>query len=500
MNIQDAKLEIKHALKAYFLKDEFGNYCLPTHKQRPMFLLGAPGIGKTAIMEQIAQELGVGLVSYSMTHHTRQSALGLPFITQKEYSDKLYDVSEFTMSEIISTVYDFEEKTGRCEGILFLDEINCVSETLMPAMLQFLQYKIFGRHQVPDGWIVVTAGNPSEFNRNARDFDIATWDRLRRIDVEPDYAAWRKYALAKQVHPSVVSYLDIEKDHFYKIETTIDGKSFVTARGWDDLSATIKLYEQLGMSVSEELIGQFIQNEEIAKHFSVYYDLFTKYKDGYQIDTILEGSVDDRVIGQAQDASFDERVSLMGLLVDALSQRFKESVYFESYISHIFESLTKLKDSDDLYQDLVGLLKSTQEKIRLERENNLLDEENYLVYEKSAKFWESLISQASSKHLSFDEAKKAFVAERDKLEHLTQEMSKTLSNTLKFVKGAFGVNKEMLMLVGDLASHKQAMQFINENGSTEYFDLSEALLFNDRGSELIDKIDRLDFSTSDEQQ
>lgn len=53
------------------------------------------------------------------------------------------------MSEIIASVYEAMEATGRREGILFLDEINCVSETLTPAMLQFLQYKIFGRHAVP---------------------------------------------------------------------------------------------------------------------------------------------------------------------------------------------------------------------------------------------------------------------------------------------------------------------------------------------------------------
>ncbi|MBR5027962.1 MAG: AAA family ATPase, partial [Bacteroidales bacterium] len=71
-----------------------------------MILWGPPGIGKTAIMEQIAQELGVGLVSYSMTHHTRQSALGLPFIETKNYGGKEYSVSEYTMSEIIASVYD----------------------------------------------------------------------------------------------------------------------------------------------------------------------------------------------------------------------------------------------------------------------------------------------------------------------------------------------------------------------------------------------------------
>ena len=94
MNIKEAKNEIKNAMKAYFTKDEFGEYVIPIEKQRPVFLLGAPGIGKTAIMEQVAGELGVALVSYSMTHHTRQSALGLPFIEKKVYGGKEYDVSE----------------------------------------------------------------------------------------------------------------------------------------------------------------------------------------------------------------------------------------------------------------------------------------------------------------------------------------------------------------------------------------------------------------------
>ena len=93
MNIKEAKQQIKNAMTAYFTKNEFGDYVIPIEKQRPIFLMGAPGIGKTAIMEQVASELNVGLVSYSMTHHTRQSALGLPFIVKKNYGGVEYDVS-----------------------------------------------------------------------------------------------------------------------------------------------------------------------------------------------------------------------------------------------------------------------------------------------------------------------------------------------------------------------------------------------------------------------
>ena len=186
MNIKQAKEQLINTVRAYLAKDSFGRYIIPQHKQRPVFLMGPPGIGKTEIMSQIASELGIGLLSYSMTHHTRQSALGLPIIKQKEYGGEKYDASVYTMSEIIASIYDLMKASGATQGILFLDEINCVSETLTPVMLQFLQYKVFGGKRLPDGWIVVTAGNPPEYNRSVHEFDIATWDRLKRIDVEPD--------------------------------------------------------------------------------------------------------------------------------------------------------------------------------------------------------------------------------------------------------------------------------------------------------------------------
>ena len=159
MNIQEAKTEICNTLRAYLAKDENGYYTYPLIRQRPLLLIGPPGIGKTAIMEQAAAECGVGLVAYTITHHTRQSAIGLPEIVKRNYGGKGMMVTDYTMSEIVASVYDCMENTGRKEGILFIDEINCVSETLIPTMLQFLQCKTFGNQKVPEGWVIVAAGN-----------------------------------------------------------------------------------------------------------------------------------------------------------------------------------------------------------------------------------------------------------------------------------------------------------------------------------------------------
>ena len=318
MNIKEAKEYIKDTVKLYLKKDEYGDYRIPVVRQRPIFLLGAPGIGKTAIMEQIASELDIALVSYSMTHHTRQSALGLPFITKKVYGENTYSVSEYTMSEIIASVYDTMKESGINEGILFLDEINCVSETLYPSMLQFLQYKTFGRHAVPEGWVIVTAGNPQEFNRAVREFDVVTLDRLKVLDVEADYKAWKEYAVARNLHGAIINFLDANRDYFYKIETTVEGRSYVTARGWEDLSEILYLYEEEGIAPGEHLMSQYLKNDEVVREFAAYYDLYNKYKETYKADALLEGNFSDETILKAKNAKSDERLALEGLLLDRI--------------------------------------------------------------------------------------------------------------------------------------------------------------------------------------
>lgn len=166
------------------------------------------------------------------------------------------------------------ENSGVMNGILFLDEVNCVSETLMPIMLQFLQYKVFGSHKIPEGWIIVTVGNPPEYNDSVKEFDIATWDRLKRINVERDFKVWKEYAYNAGVHAAIITYLEIKENNFYKIESTVDGKSFVTARGWDDMSRMIKAYEANKIPVGITLVSQYIQNKKIARNFQIIMNYF----------------------------------------------------------------------------------------------------------------------------------------------------------------------------------------------------------------------------------
>ena len=234
MDITQAKEALRRTFLAYQERGADGCFVIPPVHQRPVLLLGPPGIGKTAILRQLAGELDVGLVSYTMTHHTRQSALGLPRIAEETYDGVPCAVTRYTMSEILAAVYDQMAATGRRTGILFLDEINCVSETLVPAMLELLQEKRFGVHRLPEGWVIAAAGNPPQYNPSARPFDTVTLDRVKLLEVEPDLAGWQRYAAARGVHPAILSYLTLNPGHFYRVEPNVHGRGFVTARGWED--------------------------------------------------------------------------------------------------------------------------------------------------------------------------------------------------------------------------------------------------------------------------
>ena len=501
MDIKSAKEQIKNAINAYLKKDEFGEYRIPLEKQRPVFLLGAPGIGKTAIMEQIAQEIGISLVSYSMTHHTRQSALGLPFIVRKTYGGHEYDVSEYTMSEIIASVFNTIEETGIQEGILFLDEINCVSETLAPVMLQFLQFKIFGRHRLPHGWIVVTAGNPPEYNKSVREFDIVTMDRLKRIDVEPDYPAWKEYAYRHGVHSAILTYLELRKADFYAVESTVEGKSFVTARGWEDLSKMIFLYEELALPADQRLVGQYLQNRRVAHEFAIYYDLYNKYKADYQIDRILAGETGAELASRATGAKFDERLSLLSLLLDAVNVEMRACLDTGALIDLLHQSLKAIKGEFDApaAEAQVILDREIHQRQRAievgERAGTLSAEQKqtWLQLVKTLESYKTELSlQGRPAHANqFAAIKTSFDQSVERLKQHVASTKDKLHHLFVFVETVFGEGHEMLVLVTELTVNYYGAKFISQFGCDEYFAHNQELKFYGRQQAIIAEMEAL---------
>lgn len=467
MNIKDATKHIKNTITAYLEKDENGDFVIPVNKQRPVFLYGPPGIGKTAVMEQIAKELKIGIVSYSMTHHTRQSALGLPFIKTKTFGGVEYDVSEFTMSEILSDVYSYIEKTGYKNGILFLDEINCVSETLAPSMLRFLQYKTFGSHPVPDGWVIVAAGNPPEYNKSVKEYDIATLDRIQKIDVTADYGVWRDYAINEKIHPSIITYLDSKPTDFYIVENTPDGKEFVTARGWEDLSRLMYSFEKKNIEIEVEFISQYIQVPAVAGDFASLYKTFKNMREMCSPKNVLEGSFDENFKEKFKNSGVEEKLGFINLLTSNINEALGGCV--EKNIA-IKEAVKFLKDNNIFSlpeEEALATLKNCALNSIIVKITDVIEKDNTSVKE---------------------------IAERElrkQVEDLKSAVSKAqnmLTNGSSFIYEALGESPELKIFVSDITRNDLSAGFLIGFGCDEFSEITKT---GKSDKELLAELDKI---------
>ena len=496
MNIKKVKEEIKRTIQAYLEKDAQGAYVMEEIHQRPVLLIGPPGIGKTAIMEQVARECRIGLVSYTITHHTRQSAIGLPYIETREFDGQEYRVTEYTMSEILGAVYEKMRATGLREGILFIDEINCVSETLAPTMLEFLQAKRFGQHKVPKGWIICAAGNPPEYNRSVREFDVVTLDRVKKIEVDQDFDVWKEYAYQAGIHGAVLSYLEIKKQNFYQVETGVDGIHFVTARAWEDLSQMLYAYERQGLVADRDLIGQYVQSPEIAVDFANYLELWHKYQRRYDIGAVLAGKTPQEMREAMKRAAFDERVSVIGMLFGGLNENFIRVCRLHEKLGILHGVLKSYRDASgnealtpaELFG---GLVAEQEEKYRKDRQAELLSrEEDAVAREAIAQLraWLSELGETSGHADAFAKLKEKFGVLRDELRTGQRETGEALDHAFDFVKESFGDGQELVIFLTELTRNPYSTEYLNRYGNEKFYRYNEMLLLKDREAELREEI------------
>ena len=502
MNIKRAKEEIRNTIEAYLLKNEYGEYEIPVMAQRPIFLIGAPGIGKTQIMEQISRECKVGLVSYTITHHTRQSAIGLPFISKKEFDGREMAVTEYTMSEIVASIYEKIQESGLRGGILFIDEINCVSETLAPAMLQFLQCKTFGSHKIPEGWLIVAAGNPPEYNKSVREFDVVTMDRVKKIQVEPDFDAWREYAYTAGVHPAVISYLNTRPANFYKMESTVDGKNFATPRGWEDLSRLIQVYEKLDKTVDREVAGQYIQHPQIARDFANYLELFYKYRTDYQIDEVLNGRIDDILVKKAAHASFDEKLSVTGLLLSRLNKGFEMVREEEDVLAAVFDILKESKEPlmEGQREQPVVYLEDVKNRYQAEsaarKKAGLLSREDIHHDQQVLDTLERYVMNLKKENVqdgeaAFDFLRQWFNESKEKYDEDFDQAARQLEYAFDFMESAFAGGQELVVFITELNTSSPAVSFLQEYSCERYYRYNKELLFRENTRDILERIRQL---------
>ncbi|WP_130861500.1 AAA family ATPase [Bacilliculturomica massiliensis] len=497
MNIKEAKQTVKDAIHVYLAKDGGGRYRIPVNRQRPLALIGPAGVGKTDIVRQAAAEMDVAFLSYTITHHTRQSIMGLPRLEQREYGGTLCHVTGYTMSEIISEIYETMERTGKKEGVLFLDEFNCASETIAPLMLQFLQNKTFGCHSVPEGWVVVLAGNPGEYNRSARETDVVTRDRIREIHIEPSFDAWREYAVGKSVHPTILAYLSQNRSHFYYFANEKGELHLATARGWEELSQMIRICEEENLPVDAGLAEQYLPCPKIAGGFINYYKIFNEIVRPEEVETILKGKASGELRVRFRNKPFDVRCALIWLLSDRLLTGSADYAAKTAVCDRLYAVLT----AADTEQPLSGQLREPKPAdenngglqlfSRLgqlpaaglnaggsagEKEGNSEGQRPAVTAEVErilGKYRE--LAEETEPASGFEKIRGEFSALVRKREQARDLADEAVTNTLNFVSQVFGEGSEMEILLNNLDAAEDVVRLLAETGNSRYIEERRAV-------------------------
>lgn len=495
MNIQEAKEEIKRTLRAYVRREGQSGLAgqIPPEKQRPVLLIGPPGIGKTAIMAQIAQEERAGLVAYTMTHHTRQSAIGLPVLKEKEYGGKLYSVTEYTMSEIVASIYDCMERTGQKTGILFIDEINCVSETLAPVMLQLLQNKTFGSHPIPEGWLIVGAGNPPEYNKSVREMDIVTLDRVKYMSIEADLEIWCRYAAEKQVHVSITTFLAVYPQYFYQMDHSGLEQSFVTARGWEDLSCILYAYEDMEENVTESLISQYVHHGAIAREFYLFYELFHQYEQEYQ-DHYPADTVENRERLKAAGAGECMAVAaVLSAQVICQVQCWEQTRYLSGNVSWAAEQLLEKwqEGSGGLHVMIDEDIRRRQKALAVKTEYGVADLEKQMEEEQLMRIFQKWSQEVQSVHAADTQTARGILQrqlEVGKEQEQIGQISQCIESAYHLLESV-SVGAAKLYFTTALTNHPACSRFLTEHPQEIFNRQSGELLVSRREEELRRKLD-----------
>ena len=350
MNVKEVKETVKSVLTVYFEKDKTGKYIVPPERQRTIVLIGDPGVGKTEAVGQIAGELKVGFVEVHLSHHTRQSAIGLPRIVKKEFGEVSEEITEYTMSEILAEIHRNIEESGKDEGIIFVDEINTISPSLEPAMLAFLQKKEFGGKKLPKGYRIVAAGNEAVHNNSVREFDAVTLDRMMVFHVDADADIFLQYAKKKKMHPMIINFIKREPEMLNVFEKGDALGGLVTPRGWEDLSVILYGAERNDFILSSGVTSAIIKDEKISEKFMRFYNN-TREGDGETIaDKICDKGVKSKaLITKCSHMSNEEKWELCGELVKITKKEaVKENEVFEKTVTNCLEFIDKVLGMQEL--------------------------------------------------------------------------------------------------------------------------------------------------------
>ena len=211
-------------------QEELSEVLLTVAPVRPVFIWGAPGIGKSALVEKFAQDVGMDCVSLLGSQLAPEDIIGIPRINN--------EVSEFLPPKMIARKEPY---------VLFLDELNACSQEVQKAFYSLIYERRIGEYHLPEGSVVIGAGNRAQDSAIVKTMSSALINRMFHVQLKVSAEKWLAWAYEAGIHPWVTEYISIRPDHLFSNPPKTE-EPFSTPRSWHTLSDLLKQYDNLSPS------------------------------------------------------------------------------------------------------------------------------------------------------------------------------------------------------------------------------------------------------------
>ena len=220
----------------------------------PTFLWGAPGIGKSSIVKQIAKEKGVAFIDLRLALMDPTDLKGIPFYDKESHS-------------ALWAPPAFLPRDG--EGILFLDELNAAPPSVQASAYQLILDRQVGEYKLPDGWAIVAAGNREGDRGVTYRMPSPLANRFVHFEMEVNAEDWKDWAYKKELDERIIAYISYKQEHLFTFDAKSDTKSFATPRSWEYVHSILQ------SNIDETLLLNAISGA-VGKDVAVGFLSFTK--------------------------------------------------------------------------------------------------------------------------------------------------------------------------------------------------------------------------------
>lgn len=203
-----------------------------------VMIWGAPGIGKSSIVNRVAKDNEMGVIDLRLSQLAPTDIRGLPYVED--------GIAKFAPP-------NFLPRSGA--GILFLDEVNLAPPAIQNVAMQLVLDRRVGDYVLPDEWFVVAAGNRVEDRAAVSQMPAPLANRFIHFTVEADLTSWKEYALTTGVKEEIISFLNFRPNLLHSFNK--NAIAWPSPRSWDFASDLMKIGLPVDCAVGEGAAAEF---------------------------------------------------------------------------------------------------------------------------------------------------------------------------------------------------------------------------------------------------